>query len=412
MIWSYAWKSLSRRRSRTILVLVGIAAAIALFVGVTSISHAVRSSVSSALDAVGADLVVQNRVKPCPFAIVKRPKDLGPIDESVVTELAALPGVQQASGVLELWAFHKNHPTVVAGIDPTKPNIGPTKPSKGSDKCCVVKQGRMLSPRDQWNCLLIEDYAREKGIKLGDETYIGPHRFKVVGILDVAGARIGGAEAFIPLKTAQDMLNAIADEGRIVDTIYVRVQDEPAARRVTERARELIGKGASITSSTEVDAGTAALATVTRRTLLAISIAVVVVATLWLSKLSVASVAERVEEIGIMKATGWRDGEVAKLLSAEGLVSGLIGGVLGSLGGLAIAALYAGLAQPMLPSALASYPACSTTAPPSALPMAFDAPLPFLGLGIGVALVISATASFVASWRAARLLPAEALRRI
>jgi putative ABC transport system permease protein len=408
MIWRYAWKNLTRRRSRTVLALVGIAGSIALFVGVTSISHAVRRSVAESLQAVGADLVIQSRVKPCPFAIVKRPKDLGAMAESEVEKLGKAPGVREASGVLELWAFYRDHPTVVTGIDPTKPNIGPAKPSSGSEQCCAVKEGRMLRPRDEWTCLLVDAYAREKGLKLGDETHIGPHLFEVVGILDVKGARIGGAEAFIPLKVAQRML----DEGAVVDTIYVRVERGADVAATAEWARGLIGETTSITSSADVDAGAAALATVTRRALLAISIAVVVIAALWLAKLSLASVAERMEEIGIMKATGWRDSEVGRLLSAEGLFGGFVGGVIGSLGGLGIAWAYVAVAKPMLPSALASYPACSTTAAPTALPMVFGTPYGFLALGIVASLVISTIASFAGAWRAARLLPADALRRI
>ena len=114
----YAWMSFTRQRTRSSLAISGIALSVALLIAVLSISNSVQQAIASALGAAGADMVVQRRVKPCPFAPIKLPKDLAEIKADVVQKLEAMEQVESVSGVLLLWAFYEGHPTVVAGIDP------------------------------------------------------------------------------------------------------------------------------------------------------------------------------------------------------------------------------------------------------------------------------------------------------
>ena len=106
VLLQYAWKGFWRRRTRSLLAVLGIALSISLLVAVITITQSVGRAVASALDAAGADMVIQKRVKACPFSVVKLPKDLSEIDATVVDKLREHPGVEDASGVLELWAFH------------------------------------------------------------------------------------------------------------------------------------------------------------------------------------------------------------------------------------------------------------------------------------------------------------------
>ena len=127
---------------------------------------------------------------------------------------------------------------------------------------------------------------------------------------------------------------------------------------------------------------------------------------------TLASVAERVAEIGILKATGWRDWDVSRLLTAESLYAGLIGGLIGTVVGVALAFLYGRVAAPALPPSLVSYPECADTPAPAALPIS-ALPQPALVAGaIVVALLIGCLSGYLASRRASKLHPAEALRQL
>jgi ABC-type lipoprotein release transport system permease subunit len=420
MIWSYAWKGFARRKTRAVLAVSGLAISIALLVAVATISRSVRGAVGASLEAAGADVVVQKVVKPCPWAQVKIARDLSAIDGTVVDAVRKVEGVDNTTGVLDLWAFSEDtetgaqHPTVVAGVDPRKKTIGPARIEKAEgeqdeEACCAITEGRYLLATDDFHAMITEDYARAKNLKLGDRFPLGPYSFEVVAFLDLkSGGHISGAEAFIPLTTAQRMY----DGGEVVTTIFVSLKQGRALPKVQEVATSLIGPEAKVTSEANIAEATAALAVVTQRTLFAISAIVLTLVLLLVVKTALASVAERVAEIGILKATGWRDGDVSRLLTAESLYAGIIGGIVGTVVGIGLAFLYGTVVQPALPRSLVSYPECSTTEAPAALPFQATPSVWVLVAAIAAALVIGSLSGWLASRRAARMLPAEALRQL
>ncbi|MBU4224385.1 MAG: FtsX-like permease family protein, partial [Chloroflexi bacterium] len=96
------------------------------------------------------------------------------------------------------------------------------------------------------------------------------------------------------------------------------------------------------------------------------------------------SIFERRREIGVLKAVGWRTGDVAWLFVIEGLLLGLLGGAVGALLG---SAVFLGLYR-MLSPAFASV----------------------IVLGVAVPGLVGALAALYPAWVAARVLPAEAVR--
>ena len=421
MIWSYAWKGFARRKTRAWLAVIGITMSIAILVAVGTISHAVETAISRALDQVGADLVIY-REKQCAFNQVKLAGGKGEIPASVVDQLVKTRRLANAAGVLELWCFdditqseEDRHPTVVTGMDPAKKTIGPAraKAEKGEgpeaeESCCAVLDGRFLEETDDFQAMVTQEYARAKGLQVGDPLQLGPHRFEVVALLDMKGAvKISGAEAFIPLRTAQLLL----DRGEVVTTIFVSLKRGRDIDLVQAKARELV-PDAKFSTKRNIETGAATLAATTRRTLLAISGIVVFLVLMLVVKTAVGGVADRVAEIGIMKATGWRNADVSKLLTAEALFPALIGGLVGCLFGLGLAVLYGSVFTPKLPESLQWYPKCSVTTPVGTLELPVGPDAVVLATGLVAALVIGSASGYFASRRALRLRPAEALRTI
>jgi putative ABC transport system permease protein len=424
MFLVYARKELSRRLSRTALAVVGTAVSVAMLVAVFAIAGAVKAAVQHSLNAAGADLVIQHRVKACPFSEVKLPLHLGAIPQSLVPQLEKQPGVEEVAGVLEIWAFHNGKPTVVTGVDPERRYIGPVRRGKGhqtdessskkekeDETCCSLEKGasRYLISGEANTCLIERKYADTIGAKLGDQVRLGPRQFKIVGILKLGRApQIAGAQAFIALDVAQQMLG----QGPIVDTIFVRVKGGQYQQGVTDQARGVIGPETSVTTSAHVDAGMAVLASATQGAMVAVSSIVVALVFLMLIRSALAAVQERIPEIGIMKAVGWRNADVSRLLTLEAALTAAVGGLVGCVLGWCIAFAYTALLPLKLPDALASYPPCADTPPPVALPVAMMPTLSTFVLGFGAALLMGVISGFLASRRAARLRPAEALRHL
>jgi len=418
MMWAYAWKGFSRRKTRALLAISGLAISIALLVAVATISQAVRAAVTAALDSTGADVVIQKVVKPCGFAQVKLPQGLASIDGQLVDRIGELEGVANATGVLDLWAFKEDqkademHPVMVAGVDPRKKTIGAVRVEKRENEkgsCCAVTEGRYLLSTDDFQVMIKKEYAEAGKLKVGDKMRIGLYSFEIVGLLDLkSGAHISGAEAFIPLRAAQTLY----DHGNVITTIFVSVDNRRATKAVSYLAERTIGPEAKVISKSNLQQATTSLAAVTAQTLLAISAIVVTLVLLLVAKTALSSVAERVSEIGILKATGWRDSDVSRLLTAESIFAGIFGGIGGIVLGIALAYVYAAVVTPALPASLASYAICAETTAPRALPVSAT-PSPALILGaVVVALAIGSISGWLASRRAARLQPAQALRQL
>lgn len=103
-------------------------------------------------------------------------------------------------------------------------------------------------------------------------------------------------------------------------------------------------------------------------------------------------VSERYKEIGTIKCLGALDRHVMTIFLAEALIIGALGGVVGSCLGLLIAVV----------ANAHHFDTIASLAPDIAL---------YFSLGIAVSLMLSLTATLLPAYEAAKLNPAEALRR-
>jgi putative ABC transport system permease protein len=198
----------------------------------------------------------------------------------------------------------------------------------------------------------------------------------------------------------------------VVDTIFVALKSGKTKPIVSAVVEQWIGEGTSITTSQNVDAATSAVATVARKSMIGVSGLVLLFALLLIVRNAVSSVVERLSEVGLMRAIGWRRSDVSRLFVVEETIGGVIGGLIGCTVGWLLAFGYSQVANLKLPSALSSFPPCSTTPPPLALPLSTNPSLLVFAIGLGAALLIGSVAGLAASHRAAKLDPAEALRRL
>ncbi|UCE57516.1 MAG: FtsX-like permease family protein, partial [Candidatus Bathyarchaeota archaeon] len=110
-------------------------------------------------------------------------------------------------------------------------------------------------------------------------------------------------------------------------------------------------------------------------------------------KTQLGSVVERTKEIGILKAIGWTDSDITIQLMLESVLQGLAGGIIGVCIGYAFAFLFPSLN-------LISAEEFTLTISPLAI-----------SIGLAAALVGGALAGTLPALKAAKLQPAESLRR-
>ncbi|MFJ8051520.1 ABC transporter permease [Streptomyces luteogriseus] len=304
----------------------------------------------------------------------------------------------------------------VYGTDVTKPALGPLTSSK-------ITSGRTFTTSETNAKVAVSDsaYAKEKKLKAGSTVTVKGTTFKVVGIA-TADSGDAAANLYIPLKQAQ----TLADAKDKVTTIYVKATD---SQRI-DSVKSEIGKnipGTTVTTSADL-ADTVSGSLSTASSLAAsvgrwLSIVVLVAAFLVAGLLTSSAVSRRVREFGTLKALGWKSGRVTRQVVGEAVVNGLVGGALGI--ALGLAGAYAVTAvSPTLQAQLGGggggegfrggFGGPGRTAATKTLDVALTAPVSLTTIALAVALAVTGglVAGAFGGWRASRLRPADALRRV
>ncbi|MFD3380461.1 MULTISPECIES: ABC transporter permease [unclassified Streptomyces] len=311
----------------------------------------------------------------------------------------------------------------VYGTDVTKPALGPLTSSK-------ITSGRTFKSSETDAKVVVADksYAKEKKLALGDTVTIKSVKYKVIGI---ATPESGDAAAnlYIPLKQAQ----TLSDSKNKVTTIYVKASDSQQISTVKSTIQKNMS-GTTVTTSADLaDTVSGSLSTASDLASNVgkwLSIAVLVAAFLVAGLLTSSAVSRRVREFGTLKALGWKSGRVTRQVVGEAVVNGLVGGALGI--ALGLGGAYAVTAiSPTLQAEVGSTggavggggpgggmgggmggPARETAS--KALDVALTAPvaLSTIALAVGLAVTGGLIAGAFGGWRASRLRPADALRRV
>ncbi|WP_329197780.1 MULTISPECIES: ABC transporter permease [unclassified Streptomyces] len=310
----------------------------------------------------------------------------------------------------------------VYGTDVTRPELGPLTTSK-------ITSGRGFAAGDKDAAVTVVDsaYAKKNNLAVGSELTVKNTPFKVLGI---ATADSGDATAnlYVPLHQAQ----TLAETPDKITTVYVQARDSQAIGSVKRAIQKNVPDTTVTTSADLADTVSGSLSTAASLASTVgtwLSYLVLAAAFLVAGLLTSSAVSRRVREFGTLKALGWKSSRVTLQVVGEALVNGLIGGVLGI--GVGLGAAYAiTAAGPTLTARLAGAAGragmraggqggfggmrAARQSAGKALDVALTAPVSPSVIGLAVALAVAGglIAGGFGGWRASRLRPADALRRV
>lgn len=463
----FSIKNILTRRRRSLVSLAGISISIALFISVILVLKSAQSAFRKPLAEAGADIIVQLQGEPCVWSIVKLPTDLNPIPYKLIEKIKTIEEVIAVDGALITWAFPISSqsgqglpdsssvpqkdspllkegndsalkegndaagapcatgpvgsfcatgesstglsnfsPIVVVGINPEPGELGPIK---NSDLKNI--QGRYFSKEDNFAVILDKDFARTRNLKLEDSIDIGPRLGnKVIGIIDPGyDAKISGAQVFVPLKVAMEMVG----RGDVVDIIFVKVKAGADLEAVKQKIKKaLANESLTITTSKDYLSSVAGFSLLAQGLMLAIFFIVILISFLFIAKTAYGTVLERSGELGTLKAVGWRNKDIIKLIILENSILGFFGGLLGSILGYLVSFIYKINLSSTLPYYLNPYPPCSQY-----LVKTLSVPGPGFSVSIFLltillAVVIQSSSGLFAAIRILKLTPADATRRL
>ncbi|MGV9938050.1 ABC transporter permease [Streptomyces sp. NPDC003401] len=475
MFFTYLRRELRRRRKAALVVASGLALGIALVIVVTSVSAGMgtaQDKVLQSLYGLGTDMTVTKAAEPTADAS-ERPRfqfdaqdgdsdteqssdrvmvqGFQTLSAATVTEVGRQSGVSGAVGGLSLQVVKVDGQFTrgqfqqgeggpgggrpqgevkgggaefdvdnysVYGTDVTRPALGPLTSSK-------ITSGRTFKTTETNAKVAVVDsaYAKEKKLKAGSTLTVKSVKFSVIGIA-TADSGDSAANVYIPLTQAQ----AISDSKDKVTTIYVQATDSQKIDSVKSAIRKNV-PGTTVTTSADLaDTVSGSLSTASSLATSVgtwLSVAVLVAAFLVAGLLTSSAVSRRVREFGTLKALGWKSGRVTRQVVGEAMVNGLLGGVLGI--ALGLAGAYAVTAvSPTLQAETGGSAAGGQGGPGGGfggpgrqaaartLDVALTAPVSVTTVAVAVGLAVAGglIAGAFGGWRASRLRPADALRRV
>ncbi|MBD0745386.1 ABC transporter permease [Streptomyces sp. CBMA152] len=304
----------------------------------------------------------------------------------------------------------------VYGTDVTKQQLGPLTSSK-------ITSGRTFRSDESAGKVAVVDsaYAKEKQLAAGGSVTISSTKYTIIG-LATADSGNAAANVYLPLGEAQ----ALAGAKDKITTVYVKAADSQRIAGVKTAIQKNVS-GTTVTTSADL-ADTVSGSLSTASSLASnvgkwLSIAVLAAAFLVAGLLTSSAVSRRVREFGTLKALGWKSGRVTRQVVGEALVNGLMGGALGI--ALGLAGAYAVTAiSPTLTAQLGGGGGnggggfggggFGRRSAAKAVDIALTAPVSLTTIGLAVALAVAGglVAGGFGGWRASRLRPADALRRV
>jgi putative ABC transport system permease protein len=305
--------------------------------------------------------------------------------------------------------------TTIDGVDTGDLSLGPMSGLS-------ISSGRGLTAADAtaYDAVVSSSYANSSSLKLGGTVTFGGKAFTIVGI---AGGDSSTVSAYIPLGIAQ----TLASQSGKVSTIYVSATSATRINTIAATIQKDV-PAATVTTSADladsVSGSLASTASLTDNLGKWLSIAVLAAAFLLAALFTMSAVSRRVREFGTLKALGWRTRRIVGQVMGEALVQGIIGGALG----IGIGLLGAFIVDKVAPGLTASAgtnnagsvfggpggPGGRAAQAADSVIVHLTAPVTLTAVGLAVLLAVAGglLAGMVGGWRAGRLRPAAALRRV
>jgi putative ABC transport system permease protein len=332
-------RNIARRRLRTSLTVLGIV------IGVFALTVLGSMAEKFSLLAGGAGALFRDRI-----VVVDKSAPNGaftsfqPVNATLATKVAAVPGVASAYPALEILldpnvTFTLDFPQILSGIDAST--------GRWDSLHLSLATGRPIAPGETDTAVIGADVAAQKDLTVGSTFTARGRTFTVVGILDRV-LSVTDKYAFVPLRTLQEVYLASLPEAlqARVDELATRIEAIPEdprsadllALRISAAVPELRAIPPSIILGQLSQVGTLFSLVTFGAALIAI-----LVGGLSVANTMVMAVTERVREIGIKKAVGATTVAILREYLLEAAVIGLLGGVIGVAAGAVLVVVVNGL---------------------------------------------------------------------
>ena len=399
-IVNFGLHSLTQRKLRSWLTVIGIVIGVASIVALISIGQGAQAQIQSQLSGFGADTIT---ISPGferattglrgfgGFGGGGGTRSVGNLTESDIRVVKTTQGILYVNGIVsgraDVAYLGETSSVSVQGVDTSVWRFMQTT---------KLDSGRYLAPGDE-NVIVIGNRIAtqifKQQVTINKQLTIEGKTFKVVGILQSTGSfEQQDSAIYMPKENARQILNT---NNKKISSISIKVSDvsqvEDIAASIGNKlkiTRHANGdkQDFTITTSQAIQNQVSSVTGTFTLFLAAVAGMSLLVGAIGISNTMFTSVLERTRQIGILKSLGATDSEIMKIFITEAGLIGLLGGLLGILFGVAA-------------SGFISAFAFTTVITPE-----------LIILSVSFSVIIGAVSGFFPARIAARLEPVEALR--
>lgn len=404
VLW-ISWKNIRRRKGRTILIAFGLVAGITLLVTLLAVSKALRDDIDILLDEYGANIIITAKPSTLPLSygsvtvhgFTDQPGELDESDLIKIKQIRNKETINAIAPKLLVPADVGQLKTLLVGV-------------RFADEFRIKKWWKFSGrrPSKPHEVILGNKAAQRLGKKIGDGLTIKNRKFTVAAVLNKLGTQEDDL-IYSDLATTQRLYNKPGKLTMI--ELAAWCQTCPIERVVAQVGAKL--PRAKVSSFKQAVAAKKNTIKIIDRFTIAIAVIIFAAGTLAIASTTLSSVNQRIKEIGILRAIGYRKNQVARIVLCEAFLissaSGLLGWATGT--GLAklVAARMAGprVAVPWSPITIAGTFGTSLHSPLRLYAGHFDITVV---PAVGLAILLGLLAGLYPARRAASFEPHEALR--
>jgi putative ABC transport system permease protein len=330
-IFVIAARNLQRRKTRTVIALLGIAVGVSIVVSIVSSAGGLRRQFYRMAEVFRGDLIATNKVAFMPIQSRVSAQEAADLAKHELVEGTSLlriwrQPVKNSEGV--------NQPILILGL----------RPDDIVTKRYPVINGRPLKNGDKETVIIGELLARDLKKKVNDKIEIFGRSMAICGLYrsPVASVSFLSGGIVMPLSRMCNLLSPTAPVSGNMAIIHVKgflASDSTPSAKALQELDQRVKKGAEVLPEIYTRLKVQPIAEyldsfkgqleIIDQFAWAISILAVIAGGIGIMNTMIMSVFERTREIGLLKALGWPASMIMSVIIIEGALLSIMGGLVG-----------------------------------------------------------------------------------
>ncbi|MBI2130907.1 ABC transporter permease [Candidatus Woesearchaeota archaeon] len=332
--FNFALGTISHRKLRSWLTMIGIFIGIAAVVALISLGQGFKQAINKEFEKIGTDKLFITAKSgfgaPGTNAAVELVED----DMDVVKRT---PGIENIAGYLMVNSKVEFEDEVGFFLVLGMPE-GDERRLMQETYNIKIQEGRDLRDSDEFSALITNGYAEKKllgkNLKLRDKIEVSGKEFTIVGVIPKTGDPEFDRALVLPL----DAVREISNEAERIDVILVKVVNVNSISSIAERIKSDLRRARDVKKDEEdFDIQTPEqllgsfndILDIVQAVLIGIAAISLLVGGVGIANTMYTAVVERTKEIGIMKSIGAQNRDILLIFLMESGLLGLIGGIIG-----------------------------------------------------------------------------------